>query len=60
MIREILYSLVAIVLLGYTIEITSALFNDPREPPRVSPQIPVIGNVVGLLRHGTKYYTTTR
>lgn len=60
MLRELLYGLVGVVLLAYTLELTSALFDDPREPPRVSSRIPVIGNVLGLLRHGTKHYIATR
>ena len=29
---------------------------DSREPPLVSPSIPVFGHALGLLRHGIPYY----
>ena len=29
---------------------------DSREPPLVSPSIPIIGHALGLLRYGTPYY----
>ena len=29
---------------------------DAREPPLVSPSIPVFGHVLGLLRYGVPYY----
>ena len=30
------------------------------EPPVVSHSIPYIGHILGLLRHGSKYYQITR
>ena len=30
------------------------------EPPVVSQSIPYIGHILGLLRHGSKYYQITR
>ncbi len=33
---------------------------DPREPPLISPRIPFIGHVVGLLRYGVPYYSKAR
>lgn len=32
----------------------------PDEPPVLSPSIPYIGHIIGLLRHGTRYYQITR
>ena len=32
----------------------------PKEPPVVPSSIPYIGHILGLLRHGSKYYQTTR
>lgn len=29
---------------------------DPREPPVISPTIPLIGHIIGLMRYGTDYY----
>lgn len=60
MLREIAYGLVGLVILAYTLEFSLGFFDDPREPPRVSPSIPIIGHVLGLVRHGAKYYTITR
>ena len=33
--------------------------HDAKEPPRIRPKIPVIGHVIGLLHHGTAYYSKT-
>lgn len=30
--------------------------HDPREPPRVHARIPVIGHILGIIRHGIPYY----
>lgn len=32
----------------------------PNEPPLLSHPIPYVGHIIGLLRHGTKYYELTR
>lgn len=32
----------------------------PDEPPVVSHPIPYVGHIIGLLRHGTRYYEMTR
>ena len=32
----------------------------PSEPPVVASSIPYIGHILGLLRHGTRYYQITR
>jgi hypothetical protein len=29
---------------------------DPREPPLISHPIPFIGHVIGMFRHGAKYF----
>jgi lipid-A-disaccharide synthase-like uncharacterized protein len=34
--------------------------HDPREPPLISPKIPFIGHLVGLLRYGLAYYAKAR
>ena len=34
--------------------------HDPREPPLVTSRVPFIGHILGLLRHGTRYYQMTR
>ena len=33
---------------------------DSREPPVLRSSIPYIGHIIGLLRHGTRYYEQTR
>ncbi len=33
---------------------------DPREPPVLYPNIPIIGHLIGLLVSGNKYYSRTR
>lgn len=30
--------------------------HDPREPPLVPTRIPIFGHVIGLYRHGKRYY----
>ncbi|KAF2194765.1 cytochrome P450 [Zopfia rhizophila CBS 207.26] len=35
----------------------TAIDHDPREPPLIPSIIPVIGHLIGMLRHGTHYYT---
>lgn len=30
--------------------------HDPREPPVVPTRIPYVGHIVGLIRHGAKYF----
>lgn len=32
----------------------------PNEPPLVPQSIPYVGHILGLLRHGTRYYGITR
>lgn len=32
----------------------------PNEPPLLSHPIPYIGHIIGLLRHGSRYYELTR
>ena len=32
----------------------------PKEPPLLDHPIPYIGHILGLLRHGTRYYEITR
>ena len=33
--------------------------HDSKEPPLIPSKIPVIGHVIGLLHHGTAYYSKT-
>ena len=33
---------------------------DPKEPPSIPQPIPIIGHLLGLIRHGTQYYAQVR
>ena len=59
MFREIIYALLGLGALAFAIEIISAFFDDPREPPRVFSRIPLLGHAIGLLRNGTQYFAYT-
>ncbi|KAK3291996.1 cytochrome P450 [Chaetomium fimeti] len=48
---------IALYLLGRLLTSLLTLPHDPREPPLIHPKIPFIGHIIGLLRHGTKYYS---
>ena len=55
---ELVYLLVAIAVLSalvFGVRLLQTPF-DGREPPLVSPSIPVFGHVLGLLRYGVPYY----
>ncbi|KAI0124130.1 cytochrome P450 [Xylariales sp. AK1849] len=58
MFREVLLSIVGVIILTYGVEFLFTYFDDPREPRRVSPTIPlpIIGHILGFLRHGFNYY----
>jgi hypothetical protein len=61
MLREAsLVGLAAVVILVYGIDFLFSHFDDPREPRRVTPKVPVIGHFLGLLRYGWDYYSLTR
>lgn len=55
---EVVYLLVAIatvIALGYGLRLLRPII-DTREPPLVSPKIPIFGHAIGLLRYGVPYY----
>lgn len=60
MLREIAYALLGVIVLAYGAEFVMALFDDPREPPRVKTRIPLIGHIIGMIREGKMYYNTLR
>jgi len=33
---------------------------DPKEPPLIPQRIPYIGHLIGIIRHGPKYYSRVR
>ncbi|KAH7118584.1 cytochrome P450 [Dactylonectria estremocensis] len=59
MLREIAYSFAGLVLLAYAAEWALTLFDDPREPQRVQPLVPLIGHLLGMIQKGTAYYSDT-
>lgn len=44
----------------YAIDYFCAPRLSPKEPPLLTHPIPYIGHILGLLRHGTRYYEITR
>ena len=60
MLREIVYSAGALLALAFAVDFYFSLRDDPREPPRLRPKIPLIGHLIGLIRYGTVYYSVTR
>ncbi|KAF4979790.1 hypothetical protein FZEAL_4064 [Fusarium zealandicum] len=57
MFRELLYSLAGLVLLAYAAEWALSLFDDPREPQRLQPTVPLFGHLLGMIQHGSGYYS---
>ncbi|KIX98788.1 uncharacterized protein Z520_05249 [Fonsecaea multimorphosa CBS 102226] len=48
--------LTVITLLAVTIHRGLAIDHSPGEPPIIKPRIPYIGHIIGIIRHGTKYF----
>ncbi|KPM36728.1 hypothetical protein AK830_g9850 [Neonectria ditissima] len=59
MLREIAYSLTGFVLLAFATEWALTLFDDPREPKRVQPRVPLLGHLLGMMQYGASYYNQT-
>ncbi|KAH8882198.1 cytochrome P450 [Thozetella sp. PMI_491] len=55
MLREVIYGLAGLIGLVITVDFLFNFQDDPSEPPRVHPKIPVLGHFLGLLRYGTGY-----
>ena len=60
MLREASLGLAGVVILAYGIDYLFSRFDDPQEPRRVTPRLPVIGHMLGILRYGFNYYNITR
>ncbi len=56
MLREVAYSLLGLVIFALALEWAWALFDAPGEPVRLRSKIPVVGHLLGILKHGTTYY----
>ncbi|KAM0325158.1 hypothetical protein ACHAQA_007697 [Verticillium albo-atrum] len=59
MLREIVYAVLGLAVLGCTLEWAIGAFDDPREPPRLQSRVPLIGHLIGLLQNGMQYYGIT-
>ncbi|KAH6686665.1 cytochrome P450 [Plectosphaerella plurivora] len=59
MLREIAYTVLGIIVLGFTSEWAISALDDPREPPRLQSRVPLIGHLMGLLQNGVRYYGVT-
>jgi hypothetical protein len=60
MLNEVALALVGVVALAYSIDFAFGYFDDSREPRRVTPAIPIVGHLVGYMRHGFDYYNLIR
>ncbi|PLB49117.1 cytochrome P450 [Aspergillus steynii IBT 23096] len=60
MIQAIASVLVGVVLLAYVTEYLLSIRDDPREPIRLRPKVPVIGHILGLIRNGPSYHSQLR
>ena len=52
--------IIGVLILGYGIDYFFSCLDDPCEPRRVNPTVPVIGHILGFVRHGYDYYSFTR
>ncbi|KAL9040691.1 MAG: hypothetical protein Q9214_004384 [Letrouitia sp. 1 TL-2023] len=52
MIRNLVYVVVGLVLLAYVVDFLFSLLDDPREPPRLRPKVPLIGHLLGIMQNG--------
>ncbi|KAI9903489.1 hypothetical protein N3K66_000018 [Trichothecium roseum] len=59
MLYEICVGVIGVLALLYGVDFIIAHADDPREPPRLSSAVPLVGHLLGVLRHGPAYYTQT-
>ncbi len=60
MLREVAYGLAGLAFIAFAIDFLFRLRDDPREPPRLGPKVPLIGHVIGMMQYGSAYYNKTR
>lgn len=60
MIQELVYGFVGLVSFAYAAEYLFSLRDDPREPPRLQPKVPLIGHVLGFMKSGPSYHSHLR
>ncbi|KAH8660631.1 cytochrome P450 [Xylariales sp. PMI_506] len=59
MLFEAALGLTVVIILAYGVDYIFSRFDDPQEPRRVGSTLPVIGHLIGILRHGFDYYSIT-
>lgn len=60
MIRELAYGFAGLVFLAYAVDLFLSIKDDPLEPRRIRPKVPLIGHILGLMQHGPTYYNHMR
>ena len=62
MLYAVSIGLLAVTALAYAIDLVFGSYDDPREPNRATPLIPVpvIGHILGVIRYGFNYYNLLR
>lgn len=60
MLNEAVLTLTVVTILAYCLELFSRARDDPREPPRLTSTVPIIGHGLGFLRCGFDYYMQTK
>lgn len=60
MLKEIVYTLLGVVVAAYIVEFALGLADDSKEPPRVRHNVPLIGHLLELMGKGTIYLGEVR
>jgi len=55
-----LVGIAAVVILAYGTDFLFRYLDDPQEPRRITPKVPIIGHFLGVLRYGWDYYGLIR
>ncbi|KAK8010255.1 hypothetical protein PG990_009220 [Apiospora arundinis] len=55
MLQAVLVGIACVVFVAYGVDRLYAFLDDPREPRRISPKIPIIGHVLGFMYYGFDY-----
>ena len=58
--EAVLVGFAAIFIVGYITDRLFGYLDDPQEPCRIHPKVPVIGHFLGLIRYGWDYYGIVR
>lgn len=60
MLLEVITGLVVLIILAYAAENVLSHADDPLEPRRLPPKVPLIGHIIGLIQSGPSYHSTLR